>query len=171
MSNFERNLPLYRPAGNPAFGWIRIPNTPLKGDVVTINGDAYIFGTDFVGNNAAQAIESLVSAIRADQSEGWEVNPNNEAFFRTYSAFWTGQFAVVFCVSPGSAGNAFTLATSTARIQISGATFSGGTDLGSAVGPTPNGGAMTDGGGTLAVANTSQQIFAANAARKYLIVE
>jgi hypothetical protein len=164
-----RNLPLYRPNGTPAYGWIQIPQNPLNGDSVTINGDVYNYGTDFVGLSAAQALRSLCEAINADQEEANEVNPTNTNFFRTYYAELRGSYIVVFCTVPGTAGNSFTLATSNAnRIAVSGATFSGGTS-GSIV--AANGGALIDGSGTIAAGGTAQQAIAALLGRVYLYVQ
>jgi len=164
-----RNLPLYRPNGTPAYGWIQIPQNLLNGDNATINGDVYYFGADFVGLSAAQATRSLCEAINAQQEDANEINPTNTNFFRGYYAEMRGSYIVIFCTVPGTAGNAFTLATSNAnRIVISGATFSGGTP-GSIV--TANGGALTDGSGTITAGGTAQQVFASQPGRAYLIIQ
>lgn len=170
--NAIRNIPEYRPAGQPAYCWIQIPNVPPIGKRVTINGDAYVFNTDFFGQSAAQVAASLVHAIRAEQQEQWAVSPSNTSFFRAYSAFYVGSYVVVFCAQPGIAGNAFTLTTDyPASFVISGATFTGGTNLTGSVANPPNTGTPTDRSGTMTAGGTAQQVMAANASRVYLFVQ
>lgn len=168
MSNFLRNLPVYQPSGTPAYAWVQFPaGGLLTGDNVVINGDTYTFGTDFFGQSTAQALRSLVAAIRADQSDANEVSRTNTNFFRSYWSCFEGSYAVIFAVVPGPAGNAMTLTTNApTRITISGATFSGG-----ASSALTGGGVLIDGSGVITSGGTSQQIFAANAGRRYLLIQ
>lgn len=167
MSNFLKNMPVYQPSGTPSFGWIQLLSMPLVGDYVIINGDQYTFGTDFFGQSAAQALRSLVSAVRANQNEANEVSPTNTNFFRQYYAEFSGKYCVVFAVVPGPGGNAITLSTSNSvRIAISGATFTGG------VSSNASQGIPTDAVSLAIVAGgTAQQVFAANPNRRYLIIQ
>lgn len=123
------NLPDYRPNGQQARGEIKITSTPLAGDTITINGDVYTVGIDFAGENSARAMLSLAAAIRGLASETYVLTTDNP--FKDYSAYFTGSAVVVFATAPGTAGNAYTLATNAAgRVTISGATLAGGTDVG-----------------------------------------
>lgn len=131
-------LPDYRPYGDPARGLITILKNLNAGDTITINGDVYTFGIDFTGENFSRAAASLVSAIRGEGNETYYAT--TAKVFRNYSAYLVGNAIVVFCSQPGTGGNAFTLATSTTSVQLSGATFTGGTTVAPAV--------DTDGGGT-----------------------
>lgn len=172
MNCLEKVLPMYRPNGQPAFGWVKIPCTPAPGNTVTINGDVYAFGVDFFGLSAPQAVLSLVDAINANQNDGFAVSQSNTAFFRLYAAYISGKYIVVYSLAPGSAGNAFTLATNSSNLVVSGATFAGGVDVNILSGGLPpNTGALTDDSGTIAAANTSQQVMAAVTARKYLFIQ
>lgn len=157
------------PSGIPAFAWVQIVSQPTVGLVVTINGDTYTYGTDFVGLSAAQALRSLVEAINADQNNANEVNPANTNFFRQYCAVMSGNYAVLYARVPGAGGNSLTLATSNAgQAVISSATFAGGVN-GSAA--TAGGGALLDGSGTITAGGAAQQIFAARPNRIYLFVQ
>ncbi len=167
MSNFIRNLPVYRPNGTPAYAWVKFIAQPLTGDTVTINGNVYTFGTDFFGQSAAQALRSLVAAVRADQSDASEVAATNTNFFRPYWAEFNGHYAVLFATVPGVGGNALTLATSAStRITISGSTFTGGTSQATSGGLTPAN-AVTQ---TITTGGTAQTVFAASA-RSYLLIQ
>lgn len=175
MSNFIKNLPVYRPDGQPAYAWVQIPTMVLAGDNVTINGDVYTFGVDFFGQSAAQALRSLVNAVRANQNDASEVAPTNTSFFRSYCSEFSGKYCVLFATSPGTAGNAFTLATSApSRLVISGANFVGGlagTSLPVTSTTVPSGSALTDASGTITSGGVAQLLMAANASRKYLLVQ
>lgn len=167
-----RNLPSYRPNGQPAYGWAKIVGMPQAGDIITINGDPYAFGVDFVGQSPSQCLRSLVEAIRADQNDQSSVNPANTGFFRAYDAFFSGAYCVIYATAPGTAGNAITLVSNSARITVSGGTLANGTDGATPVVVTPAGGALTDAAArTITVGGTSQTVFAANAARRYLIIQ
>lgn len=120
-------LPDYRPFGDPARGLITILKNLNAGDTITINGDVYTFGIDFTGENFSRAAASLVSAIRGEGNETYYAT--TAKVFRNYSAYLVGNAIVVFCSQPGTGGNAYTLATSTTSVTISGATFSGGTTV------------------------------------------
>lgn len=165
MSNFLKNLPVYQPNGTPAYAWVQIPTGLLPGDFITINGDVYAFGTDFFGQSAAQQLRSLVNAIRADHCDAQDVAPTNTGFFRSYYANFSGNYCVLFCVVPGPAGNAFTLASSTSRIVISGGNFTGGL-----TGNVDSSGGLQDASGTIVTGGTPQTGLAVNTNRKYLFI-
>lgn len=113
--------------GLQASGYITVNGVPANGATVTINGDVYTFGTDFMGNFANDISDALVAAINADEAdiEHTGVGPKP---IRVYFAAQYGNRVWIGASSPGTAGNAFTLATSDAtNFTVSGATLSGGT--------------------------------------------
>jgi hypothetical protein len=116
----------YRPEGEPASGTVTFAAIPTAGDSVTVNGTAYVFGTDFFnqGNSVNAVAEGLAAAINADRHRN-HLHVNT-SLIRPYYAVYYGNKVVIVAVAPGSAGNAITLAKSGANISVSGSTLSGG---------------------------------------------
>lgn len=172
MTNIIENMPVYRPNGQPAFATAQFKTVPSTGVTITINGDVYTTGTEFSGaTTPVRAAQGLCSAIRADVEYSY-INATKQ-FIRPYSAKFYNDTVFIFATSPGVAGNAMTLATSDiSSVNLSGAVFSGGTDpVSLVVSTTPTASALTDGSGAITTGGTAQQIFAANAARKYLVIQ
>lgn len=174
---FER----YMPEGLPASGLITIASIPAAASTVTIDGVVYTAGTNFRvagARNILETIEdvarSLTAAIndepedRIDAVAGDTITPLKSVYAKQY-----GNQVLIVSRVPGVAGNSIALATSAALVYVlSGATLSGGTaggPLGSIV-TTTTPGAYTKRTTTITAGGTSQQLMAANAARKVLFV-
>lgn len=174
MDNVLTALTVYRPFGQPAFGTIQFKTVPASGVTVTIDGTVFTYGTDFSGaTTPVRAAQGLTAAIRSSVEYSY-INATKQPI-RTFTAVYYNDTVFVFATAPGTAGNAITLATSdTSSVSLSGAVLSGGTNSPAGaivVTPTPAAGALTDGSGTLTAGGTSQQVFAANTSRKYLLVQ
>lgn len=106
---------------------------PTAGETVTINGDVFTFraladaDTDYevaIGATLAETATNLKNAIN---------NVRND-FGIAGGVIATSSAGVVTVKSPGTAGNAVTLAEAGANIAVSGGTLSGGTDSDAEVG-------------------------------------
>lgn len=120
-------LPSYRPFGQPAEGYVLfgINKQPVSGQTVTINGDVYVFGTDFNGNSAMDAASSLASAVNADPNNDLS---SNDVIAKPYFAAFYGRKVKILATEPGTGGNSITLATNVGSATLSGATLAGGTN-------------------------------------------
>lgn len=173
MTNIIENMDLYRPFGQPAFATAQFKTVPSSGVTITINGDVYTTGTEFSGaTTPVRAAQGLTAAIRADVEYSY-INATKQ-FIRPYSAKFYNDTVFIFATAPGSAGNAMTIATSdTSSVNLSGATFSGGTDATSSSSTSPTFGGTPIDAAALSITSggTSQTVFAANASRRYLIIQ
>jgi hypothetical protein len=173
MKQILDSMTVYRPFGQPAWATVQFKSIPSSGDTVTIAGTVFTYGTDFSGAvSPVRAAEALKAAINSDIEYSY-ANTTKQPI-RTFSAWYYNDTVFVYATAPGTAGNAMTLATSnSAAINISGATFANGTDGTASImaDSTPMPVALTDGSGTLTTGGTAQQVFAANANRRYLLVQ
>lgn len=99
------------------------------GDKVTINGVHFVPGTDFAtGASAVLCAASLAAAVNASP---------NVLIDGLITAEASGAIVTLTAVTPGTAGNAYTLTkvdTGAANFTLSGATFAGGTGSGPTTG-------------------------------------
>lgn len=106
-----------------ATGSITFDSNPADGDTITVNGVVYTFldtpvaGTDIqIGATAADTATNLQTVLDASADPLITV--------ATYTV--NGTVVSIVHDTPGAGGNAFTLATDSAAITLSGATLSGG---------------------------------------------
>lgn len=163
-------IPTYRPFGGPSYATVQFKVAPSNGVTVTINGDVYTAGVDFSGATVpVRAAQALTAAIRSDIGTAFLNNLKQP--IRPYCAIWYNDTVFLFATTPGSSGNGLTLATSNSgQVAISGANFAGGIDATQIV-SIASSGAFTDNSGTVTAGGTSQQAAAANAGRKYLLIQ
>jgi hypothetical protein len=106
--------------GATASGTLTIVTNPLDGDFITIDGDVFTYKT-VVGDPSTQIL------IGADETA---TAANTAATLTAYASTGlytsTANIVRVTASAPGLGGNAFTLATSTVDIVLSGATLTGG---------------------------------------------
>lgn len=133
---------MYMVAGKPAFASVIFNNVNPATGTITINGVAYTHGTDWSGLTgafysptvSARAFAELVNGANEDNRAGLIAVPSVEVFARVI-----GNKVLLVSRTPGTAGNALTLATSNATsFTISGATFSGGSNIGGSVASAQN---------------------------------
>lgn len=123
-------------AGVEATGTIAMTTNPANNDTVTVNGIAITFVTAsptgnevLIGGTAAQTAVNLNTFLQAS------ISPNIQA--ATYSVV-TNVVSVTYG-TPGTAGNAFTLAETGGHITVSGANLTGGTNPSTVSYATPPG--------------------------------
>lgn len=131
-------IPSYRPYGQPAVAYVDFLKQPGTGDTITINGVAYVFGTNVfgVGRSVFANCQAFAEAIRGEpNNDGHSVrNPISGVTAIAYGSTSGQATARLFLLAtePGTGGNALTLTTNnSATFAVSGATFSGGTATGS----------------------------------------
>lgn len=121
-------LEYYRPFGNQAYVIYTVLKVPLVGHTVTIQGTVFTFGTDFFGNTQAQVAENLCAAINGDRHRFGNGSAHLQPS-RLFFAYYSGRSVIVLAAQPGTAGNAYTAATSdSSYISRNNATFQGGID-------------------------------------------
>jgi hypothetical protein len=103
--------------------------TPNAGDTVTVNALVYTGVSGAKSNNTQYTIDGGNTAIATDLADSVN-NDTRSGTIGDLQATSTGAVVTFTSTLNGAAGNAVTLAESTAgaRITISGATFTGGTD-------------------------------------------
>ena len=124
-----RFVECYRSDGHPAAGHLTVSANmpPVVGNTVTIGGDVYTFGTDFLGSDPLAIAMSLVAAINAEPNNELNALPNTK-LVKSYYAVFYGRKIVLVATFPGTGGNAMGIATNnSAAFAVSGATFTGGT--------------------------------------------
>lgn len=108
-------------SGRSANGYIEFTTNPVAGDTVTLNGTVVTFDTDVdIGSNLNETLVNLAAFLNA--------SADTEVAKLTYVA-WPDEAAYRLKMSgdiPGSALNAYTVATDVDGATVSGATLSGG---------------------------------------------
>lgn len=120
----KHDIPLYRPFGEPAVGLITVGNDKITGNKVTINGDDFILGTNFGGEDAVQIARSLADAINLGSTPG---TSNGTTIVRPYFAYYSANQVRIVATAPGLDGNSITLTETGTSFYVSGVTLSGGT--------------------------------------------
>lgn len=122
-------IPVYRPFGQPAYGYITVQGLPLTGATVTIGSDTFTYGTDFQGKTPEKIAQSLASAIRADSM--FQYATSTQQPIRPYAAAVYGSKVFIYATEPGTESNSIVLAVSdSANFSKSGATLTNGTGAG-----------------------------------------
>ena len=130
------NLPT---TGTRATNTITLASNPTASDTVTINGSVVTFVSALT--SGLQVLLGATALITAQNLQAFlAASTDSNLILCTYST--TGLVTTMTAVLGGTAGNAYTLATSdSAKITVGGATFSGG--LGTADNVTVDGVAIT----------------------------
>lgn len=129
--------------GNFASGTVTFTGLPSDGDTVTLNGIAFTARTapatayEFaIGASAAATVTNLFARIAAANDDALK-----DAYYRPGVSANANRIEII-AAGRGAWGNAFTLATTSGSVAISGATLSGGTDYTVPQTPANAGGAV-----------------------------
>lgn len=116
----------YRPFGQPSSGYYIFVSNPAKGATLTVNGVAFVVGTDFgLGATKSETAQNFAMAVNADRARYAHAH-DEVSIIRDVFAVFLGDRVVIIATAPGTAGDAYTLASDTTAVTVSGATLSGG---------------------------------------------
>lgn len=128
----------YRPFGQPASVVVTINAGAMEnGATLTIDGVAYVAGTDFglAGNwtgskqTATEIAQNVADAINGKTETPLAVPfPSSAAPVKSHWAYYYKDRVVVIATVPGLSGNTMTITTSSNAFTLSGATLTGGYD-------------------------------------------
>lgn len=121
-------LPRYLDSGLPATASVTFLKVPTPGKKIVVNGTEFIYGTDFLcrGFNTADVAQAFCRAVNGEPEEFGSTHFKSNPFWGI-AAMYFGNKVFLWALSPGTAGNAYTLSTDeSSTITVSGATFSGG---------------------------------------------